>query len=209
MFICRNCGKFSKKEAATAKKCKKCGHDMDKPVVGPAPVGTTGVHGQGTVVLFPGFGGVIDLKANKEYGESKAYHGSLYQELVLRYSESVDIPGTSYHHILPTQDKVSKNIVAKKVAWIKELATEGLYPEVIVGKEQKKRGLALSYDGHHTFVAALKIGSPIVLKLGGALMNGAEASWAQCVYVEKFDNEREEGEDEFSVMPSLPKPHHS
>jgi hypothetical protein len=206
MFICRNCGKFSKKPIEQKKRsiCPKCEWDYTRPINGPEPVAIqVGSVGGGTVALHPGFVGVINLTP-RVTPVSEGAPRTPGQKFVLNYSESVDIPGTAYHHILPTQDRVSRNIVGQKMELIKEMRAKGVLPEVGVGKEKLMKGLALSYDGHHTFVAALRLGSPIILLLCGGLENAALASWVGCTYVDRFDNERDPHASEFSFMPPVP-----
>lgn len=194
MFICRNCGKFSKKTPAQQKKlniCRKCLCDLKEPVQGgPIPIPTKPdnlTEATGTVLLYPGFGGAIEFEPHKDFGEQKSpWGGELKQQYVLRYAEAMDIPGTGYHHILPFQNEVRRGTVKAKMALIQDMQRRGEIPSVIVGKDEHHRGLALIDDGHHTFVAALKLGAPILLRLGYGKVSGAQASWKTCVYVDEF-----------------------
>ena len=193
MFICRNCGKFSKKTPAQQKRlniCRKCLCDLKGPVQGgPIPIPTKPenlTEATGTVQLYPGFGGAIEFEPHNDFGEQKSPWGPARQQYVLRYAEAMDIPGTGYHHILPFQVEVHRKIVEAKMELIQDMQRKGEMLSVIVGKDENHRGLALIDDGHHRFVAALRLGAPILLRMGYGTVSGAQASWKTCVYVDEF-----------------------
>jgi hypothetical protein len=187
MFICLRCGRFSKKLPDEKKdgKCSGCGSVLPKSVQEPNSGSLTDTDsGKSEGAPHPGFTGVLLFEASTGLGETELYKAPFVGKCLLRYAESLDIPGTAYNDILPTQPGVSRTIVQNKINEFKDLdPAKGQYPYTIVGKYKRYRGLSLQDDGHHTFVAALKARVPIMLYLVKAeMMGGVFPNWKECKY---------------------------
>jgi hypothetical protein len=188
VYLCRHCGKFSKsikQNESSQPMCGKCQKPTSDPLIG-------GPHPQDrgssqTSDLPPGFGSMIAFTSDPLLSE---YRGVM----VLKYPEPIDIPGTSFCYVLPMQDKVKKSIVEDKV---KMIQSGELNPVVEVAKTDKLHSLTddpnpgagflvLADNFHHTFVAALKVGVAVTLRLIKGGYSHPYKNWSECKYVEQF-----------------------
>jgi hypothetical protein len=138
-------------------------------------------------LLPPGFVGVVPFTETYPAGEFRG-------RFLLKYNDSLNIPGTNYCTVLPQQATVARDIVEKRC---KELGNGEKYPMVCVATVAKTSyftdqplesygPLVLDDDGHHTFVAALKAKVPIWLYLKDTEWDSYLKNWTGCTYVDSF-----------------------
>ena len=125
-------------------------------------------------------------------GEGCPYKSTGLQKLIgqytLTYDASKDVPGTGYSDVCPCQTHVNPDIIASKVEEFRKHA--GKSPSVPVFINPTSNKLTILGDGHHTFCAALKSSTPIILWLFDAKAFGSlgHRDWVACTY-EKFQQQ--------------------
>lgn len=170
-WICKKCGEFSNDNAVVS--CPSCSN-VREGASAPKAAAKTGTD-------FP-----FEPVANGEGPFKSTGLQRLVGKYTLSYGESKDVPGTGYADVCPCQQHVNPDIVASKVEIFSK--TKGKTPAVPVFKNPNSGKLTILGDGHHTFVASLKSGTPVILYLFEAKAFGSigHSSWKSCTY-QKFD----------------------
>lgn len=169
-WLCKACYEFNNEEATT--NCKKCASARTN--VKSQPAATS----MGTSFKFD------------PPGEGCPYKSTGLQKLIgqytLSYGGGKDVPGTGYSDVCPCQTHVNPDIIDGKVEEFKKHV--GKSPSVPVFMNPSSSKLTILGDGHHTFCAALKSGTPIILWLFDAKAFGSlgHRDWSACTY-KKFE----------------------
>ncbi|MEL6366158.1 MAG: hypothetical protein AAFR11_15085 [Pseudomonadota bacterium] len=169
-WICKKCGEFSNDNSIVT--CPNCGNVRDGAAAA-KPAANDGAD-------FP-FEPVTSGGPYKSTGLQK-----LVGKYTLSYGGPKDVPGTGYDDVCPCQKHVNPDIVADKVDMFAK--TTDKTPSVPVFRNTNTGKLTILGDGHHTFVAALKSATPVILYLfeAKAYSSIGHSNWKSCTY-EKFD----------------------
>lgn len=171
-FTCKTCWEFNNDESLVS--CKKCGTPRAVAAKPAAP------KAEGMIFKFEAVTGNCPFKSS---GLQK-----LTGQFTLNYSSPKDVAGTGYDDVCPCQKHVNPDIIDGKVKLFKE--SDGKTPSVPVFFNSVSKKLTILGDGHHTFCAALKSATPVILYLfeAKAYNSLGHRDWKSCTY-EKFDTQ--------------------
>ena len=181
MFVCRHCHCISAEAGLGEDGVRRCQFCNSPEDCAPGVKTEKSSVPQYKQPLPAGFGFATP---NVENVDKDEYLG----EVTLHYPLCLDIPGTPYCHVLPCQSEVSRGIVKAKMEELRrnhgmivlDVCRAADKNEVSTGR------LVLADDGHHTFVAALRLGRPVTLRLLRGEWVADHQSWAGCKYSDAF-----------------------